>query len=347
MDINITSFTPFRDEINKWIVAKNKVKESDSIDISGAILKSKEILGDYVTLNNKLIFNIDSIFTKITEYYKDKNLNRPLNILLNASPGSGKSYLVKNLAKKLSSFKILLDSINMVELTNLDEFQEHIYKTIGIDSSPKNIMLFIDEFDSSIENLKMLLPLMWEGEFRYNGMNFKRRRMVIILAGSSPDIESLKRLAKTMDDSIIPINSSENKYGSKLVDLLSRVNGGAYKIPKYDYLKNTSVDQVCIAVAILKKRFKGLNQIPWALLKFVSSIKFRYNIRSINTFLYLISKKSYKNKKIELSKIDLPLLNPTDLHNSVLSYHIIADEAPHEILSIWDKYRRYNNLVTV
>lgn len=346
MPINITSFTSHRDSIYRQIVSKKRVMDTDTFDISDAIEKSTKVLGEYVTLSEDLLGKLKSLMEKIEEYCSDRSLLRPLNFMLNASPGSGKSWLVKHLSKTLD---MKLEVINMAGWSEIDDFHQPIKKLKDyIDAADDNFgILFIDEFDSNIDNLKLLLPLMWDGEFRYAESRVNIENVIIILAGSSPNIEKVNRLARTMDDSLFQIDGNQELYGSKLIDLLSRINGGIYNIPKFDNGKNSSVDQVCVAVSILKRRFDDLTHIPWSLLKFISKTHFRYSTRSIGTLLNLISNESYNDNKIELADFELPLGDHNRLYNSVLSYHLLIGEAPYEIVNRWNKYKDINNLVLV
>ena len=145
---------------------------------------------------------------------------------------------------------------------------------------------------------------------------------------------------------------------TKLVDLMSRINGGVLVIPGLDDVgdtergtaayRNRRVDKVCISVSLLLRRFECVEEVPWALLKFISRTKFRYGVRSIHNLIDLIPLEIKNLRKLQIQDLKkLPLGDTADLKGSHLAHHIICDDGPTEVVNLWRKVRRVNKLVRI
>lgn len=349
MPSNTDDYRNNRNFIYDSIIAKTSINsDDDEIDISAQIKLSGETLLGYVTLNWEFKSEIIKLINEISSYIDDKTIKRPLNILLNGDPGSGKSFFIDALVKKLANKKVEHVSFNMASLTKLDDFQTPLGELAGIKNS-RIPLFYLDEFDSSSAYINILLPILWEGKFQFSKATFEREKLIIILSGSSSIIENMKKISKSMDKSLLNDDVSNTKEKNKIIDLLSRINGGTYQIPGLTKYKPFIVDRICIAVAILKKRFKTLEYVPWNLLKFVASKEFEYRFgaRSIYTLLNLIPESSFSNGKIDGNKLNLPLIDGKRLWKSVLSYHLIPYEVPQNIIDSWLSCSSYKYPVKV
>lgn len=329
----------------KNLIIEAEEPGNEEINIEVAFRRSKVTLGSYVTLDWTHKSDIRKISTKIKEYSLDVSQKRPLNFLMTAEPGSGKSHFVKCLAK-MENNNISAVTFNMATFKKSEDFIHPIDEVRNLKVQDKLPVLFIDEFDSSDDNYSFLLPLLWDGEIQLSNRDFKLGKIVIILAGSRNEISKTITAAKKMEGDPILENST-----SKLKDLLSRINGGDFEIPKLDLIKgerDRRVDKVCIALSLLQERFgHKLQLVPWALLNFISNTKFKYGVRSIAQFIDLINYSEDFTKEIHLEKLKLPLTNVTELKNSCLPYHLIMTESEgkDEIISRWNEAIKHNTLV--
>src|SRR5438046_10761640 len=87
------NFTRERDKVVEKIVLP--VKPDANIDLTSAITRSRNVLGSYATLDWQHRGEILSLSRRIEQYTQDASRTRPLNIIMQAEPGSGKSHLVK------------------------------------------------------------------------------------------------------------------------------------------------------------------------------------------------------------------------------------------------------------
>ena len=325
-----TRYKQAQDRITGTILADTAPTED--IDIASTYTRSKFLLGDYVTLDLKHREDIIQLINNIKEYAKDRTRLRPLNIIMQAEPGSGKSHFVKCLAKKLSSIRASAVDFNMGSLQSVDDFSQPLDTIRNMKVVDRLPILFLDEFDSDKTRYPLLLPLLWDGELHVGHRDLKLGKLVIILAGSGKNIEEVMKTARKMQ-------STDPSDGTKLVDILSRINGGELDIPPLDFEeegRNRRIDKVCITVSLLQQRFSdSLELIPWSLLRFVAFTHFRYGIRSIAHLVDFVTPPTDESPLIGIEGLQAVLKTVTVLKKSSLVYHLVSDDGPAEIVKCW------------
>ena len=171
---------------------------------------------------------------------------------------------------------------------------------------------------------------MWDGELHIGHRDLKTGKLVIILAGSGRSINEAMKEAKNMQKAAAP-------KGSKLVDLLSRINGGEFTIPDLDTVtddRDRRADKVCIAVSLLSSRYgDALRTVPWSLLHFIAVTKFKYGVRSITHLIESLPSPDPKLTELQVDR--LPLGNVERLKASSLAYHLVSDDGPAAIIATW------------
>ena len=248
-----------------------------------ALAESETLLKGYATLDDQHRGEIEKLIKHITVYLRDSTRKRPFNALMLAAPGAGKSHFIKQLAATMENNRVQAVTFNMATMQSADDMAQPIDELRNLKVNDRFPLLFLDEFDSDPSRYASLLPLLWDGELQIGHRDLKLGKAVIVLAGSNPDLpkamdQSAKmRLEVEMGDGTAP--------SGKLIDLLSRINGGVINIPDLDLRsedRDRRVDKVCIAVALIKARFgSDLNETPRSLLRFVAQTSFRYGVRSI------------------------------------------------------------------
>jgi hypothetical protein len=306
----------------------------ENVDISEGYQQSRILLGNYVTLDWQHRQDILRIINQIKEYADDDTRRRPLNIIMQADPGSGKSHLVDCIARKIETHHGAAVNYNMASLNSIADLSQPLDAVRNlkvVDSLP---ILFLDEFDSNPANFAMLLPLMWDGGLQISHRNLMLGKLVIILAGSGKNIEQVMKSAKAMQT---VMEAPE----TKLVDLLSRINGGELEIPGLDTVlgdRDRRIDKVCLTIALLQNRFADrFETIPWALLRFVVMSKFRYGVRSIAHLVDLVSPLDKRVSSLQLSDLNIPLQSVSVLRDSSLAYHVFSEDGPAAIIELWNE----------
>lgn len=326
------------------------------IDVIEPYETSRRLLGEYVTLDADHQRDINRVIHTIIAYADDRSRKRPLNIIMRAEPGSGKSHFVKCLAKRLRRHQATAVDFNMASLQNIEDLAvplDAVRNQKVVDHLP---ILFLDEFDANPDRFPMLLPLLWDGEVHIAHRELRMGKLVIILAGSSVMIEDAMRDGKTMQKATVSDNG-------KLADLLSRINGGELQIPSLEVVdkeRDRRIDKVCLTIALLQQRFGNeLQFVPWSLLRFVYSTQFRYGVRSIAHLIDLLNPQGPRWLNVnrgfpfERSALDivtlrgLPLNSVEQLKKSSLAYHIVAEDGPATVTNQWSKISESNVLTKV
>lgn len=302
-------------------------------NISLGYLASTSTLPGYCTLDDRHIRDIRAISESISSYAKDPSRDRPLNILMLASPGAGKSHFIKCLANSLGSAGVRSHTYNMTALESTEDLAHPLDAARNLKVQDHLPMLFLDEFDSAPENYARLLPLLWDGDMHLGHRDLKLGKVIIVLAGSKSELPEIIRNARSMQP---PIDN--NASSSKLVDLLSRINGGELQIPSLDERTDEidrRIDKICIIAGLLIHRFgPQLNTVPRSLLRFTALASFKYGVRSMS---HLVESIPYKNNPESISNSDLklPLDSVPELKLSSLAYHVTHVDQGHGVVDLW------------
>jgi hypothetical protein len=334
-------FASARRLIEKEIISNEE--PSAEIDLTSAVKLSARLLGDYVNLDWQHRTDIYTLTNRIAGYANDKSRSRPLNIIMQAEPGSGKSHFIKCLAKNSRlAGEVGAVTFNMAGMQGVEDLVQPLDAVRNLKVLDKTPILFLDEFDSDPTKYALLLPLLWDGEVHVGHRDLKTGKVVIILAGSGAGIEEAMKNAKSMQK-VAPVD------GTKLVDLLSRINGGEFSIPALDAVggeRDRRTDKVCVAISLLKQRYgSNLETVPWCFLNFIANTKFRYGVRSITHLVELLPPLDAENPGIKVEK--LPFQNVDRLKASSLAYHLISEDGPAAIMDRWKKCVEHESLVRI
>jgi hypothetical protein len=326
-----------REIVKKLIVETDEanINPSDKILFLLSCAISVRHLPGYATLDLKHIEQISLLIKSVERYVDDASQKRPLNFLMLASPGAGKSHFIKCVAASLQSHNVGAITFNMAGLQRNEDLIPPLDAARNLKVEDRIPLLFLDEFDSAPGNVPLLLPLLWDGELNLGQRDLKLGKVVIVLAGSDPVLPITMDHARSMRIEL----SIANERNPKVIDLLSRINGGVIPIPPFydpSHEIDRRFDKVCIATQLLRLRFGSkLRHVPLALLRFLARTEFRYGVRSIAHLIELIPyKKDVVVLKIE--DLQLPIDDPAKLKASSLAYHLLHDDQAHGVTKVWE-----------
>jgi hypothetical protein len=312
----------------------DSVSIDDNLVLLLACALSGQVLPGYATLDFDHVREIKFILDAIKSYSEDSSQKRPLNFLMLASPGAGKSHFIKCIAAKLGAQNIGAVTYNMVGLQRHEDLIPPLDAARNFKVEDRLPLLFLDEFDVHENNYPLLLPLLWDGQLTLGPHDLKLGKVVVVLAGSDPRLPLAMEHARSMRADSPQIEG----HHPKLVDLLSRINGGVIRIPSLSdplHLADRRADKICITVVLLRHRFGPLlAHVPLALLRFVASAEFRYGVRSIAHLIDLIPY-SKGLKELKLSGLGLPVSDANKLKASSLAYHLLSEDQAHGIVKAW------------
>ncbi|WP_144059294.1 ATP-binding protein [Rhodopirellula sp. SWK7] len=315
---------------------KDQLKAIDQLRYILAITLSEAVLPGYSTLDSRLIAHVEQLIGNIESYVAEQAVRRPLNVLMLASPGAGKSHFIRCIANRLGGKKVEAITFNMATMQSNDDLIPPLDQVRNIKVEDKVPLLFLDEFDSNPQYIPMLLPLLWDGMLNVGQRELKLGKVIIVLAGSDPSLPGAMEHARSMRGDA-PIT---NLKSPKLVDLFSRINGGVIEIPPfYDPAHGTDrrADKACIATTLIRHRFRGeISKVPRSLLHFVAETKFRYGVRSIAHFVDSIPD-TITDGTLAVAQLGETLEDPSVLKASSLAYHVIHDDQAFGISEQWKK----------
>jgi hypothetical protein len=238
----------------------------------------------------------------------------------------------------------------MATMQASDDIAQPIDELRNLKVNDKFPLLFLDEFDSDPKNYPSLLPLLWDGELQVGHRDLKLGKAVIVLAGSSPELPKIMQLSGTM--SLVNETQRDLANAGKLIDLLSRINGGVIEIPDLDLRtqnRDRRIDKVCIAVSLLTARFgrNSLNSVPRSLLRFVANVTFRYGVRSIAHLIETIDGKSLSDGDLKLQPSDFPMESQKTLEKSSLRLHLLDKDRGYGVVSKWHEVSKDQHMIEV
>jgi hypothetical protein len=221
---------------NTWLIANSKT-EKDSHELAvnyinqgDDSLKGKGFpilkMGKLKSIDRFEIEGYHNIRNLMIEYANKKFSEgeeiTPLSIAVFGSPGSGKSFGVKQIAKSLKECNIKTDTVNVAQISSDDELGATFQKVRDIILEDKLPLIFFDEFDSGdLKWLKNFLMPMQDGKFKDASGEHPLGKCILVFAGGT---------ASTFKDFVAPINSADEQTqrafkNVKGPDFASRIKG--------------------------------------------------------------------------------------------------------------------------
>lgn len=168
------------------------------------------------------IENYNNLSKIIDKYLRNGSWSTPLSIAVFGQPGSGKSFAVKQILKKVSpDRKSEPLTFNIAQFSSVDQLTEAFHKVQDSAlSSPEVPLVIFDEFDSNLDGglgwLKYFLAPMQDGLFRGRSQDYRVGRSIFLFSGGT---------SFTFEQFSNGSGSKEQDSGTKRTDFLSRLRG--------------------------------------------------------------------------------------------------------------------------
>jgi len=177
------------------------------------VWRGEGTLSGYICVGGRKRDAVNHFASSVGSYLEDNAPTHPLNCLLIASPGWGKSYLAECLAKHFDMDYLPFSIAQMASTNDL----MNCFATIASvqNRSKRKTAIFIDEVNAEIEGnsiMGQLLHPTWDGVFLINGKSFKIKPSVWIFASTDPIVRKNPK-----DSDFVSKNKGE--------DFISRLNG--------------------------------------------------------------------------------------------------------------------------
>ncbi len=200
------------------------------------------IFGRYVTQNRGFVEYLWNVRDQIDTYCSKSKVNRPLNILLAAPPGSGKSFLIKQIIASIDpNIEVSFEEVYVASLENSAELFSIFQRVQSINLEGKIPVIFFDEIDTKIGGIhlyaKFLAP-MWDGTFYIGKERYFLGKCIFLFAGSSLSLEKESKRILTKRGSRnrlldydsyfsawnVEFNKYVKKHPDKLHDFMDRID---------------------------------------------------------------------------------------------------------------------------
>jgi hypothetical protein len=341
MSVEIIAYTaPVIGEI-AWKIIKKYWEEYKAKDnLKDESHKIKPVFGDFVTRNDGFSNELINLHNIVNSYASRRDAKRPLNILLAAEPGNGKSFLINQLADSItSSIKVDFEEFHVVSFSSMSDLHGVFQRIQSANLNGKLPFILFDEVDGKVKDKNIfanLLAPMWDGVFYDGKEKFTLGKAVLFFAGSAivppPTLDIV--LKSVPDSTPRPIdyrlyadiwrNIAEEAIKNdgkieKCKDFIDRVDVMLCIPPVNAELTGdlAALEQVDIACLLVKKHFSKIERIEKSVLmvllqKLTESTSrrpaekciFCANHPSDNTFKFSNLSKSEQNRYIENPNIN-------------------------------------------
>ena len=255
---------------------------------SGLILNIENRIGDFITFNEGFKEDIDGLISQLNHYVSRTMVKRPYNIFLIAPPGSGKSFLVKQIEKVISPIATAFEEYQISSFYSIENLYGIFRRVQSHNLGNKVPIIFLDEIDTVFQDGKIytyLLAPMFDGKF-YEGGDFANLgKMIFVFAASDvtdwyEEVEpteqiEYKEYRDMMETKFYELKDGlrKKKNNDKYLDFLDRTDKRIY-IPSVNtkFRKSELYKEVIyIAVKLIKKHHLSITIVDFYSLLVIGS----------------------------------------------------------------------------
>jgi hypothetical protein len=149
-----------------------------------------EIIGGWSSADRQEIEGVRSVHNAMREYCRLKNPEVPLCVAVFGPPGSGKSFVIKEIARGLGIEEKAQLIFNLSQFESPTELQNAFHQARDINLKGKLPLVFWDEFDTPCSGqplgwLRYFLAPMQDGEFTHEGLSHPLGGGIYVFAGAT------------------------------------------------------------------------------------------------------------------------------------------------------------------
>lgn len=189
--------------------------KAEKIDLSAKRLPHLQI-ENLLTFERSEIEQLNNLRNVLKTYMADPHIRKPLFICVFGSPGAGKSFSVKEIAKSSGLKGRDIVECNLSQLSSYADLAGAFHRVANVSVEGGTPLVFFDEFDSTLDGvrfgwLKYFLAPMQDGAYRDGDREFTLGKSVFVFAGGTcSNHVAFESAAKGADSS------------TKVTDFLSR-----------------------------------------------------------------------------------------------------------------------------
>lgn len=213
----------------------------------------------YVACVDKKKEILDEIGQNIRAFMGNNSIKkRSLSILLQADPGSGKTYLAKSLA---SVFDLNFLSFDITQMVHREELLD-LFDTVATRQVNSNtpLLIFVDEINATLQGNQVygsFLSPLEDGIYIRNGNAFSLEPCIWVFAGTK------------IDGDHIPSSEKLSDYKSRM-SMIRRIDFQALRDGSKDkgiMESQAKLEQVYIGALMTKKYYSDVKEISWDVLE--------------------------------------------------------------------------------
>lgn len=173
-------------------------------------------IGNFFTVDRDESERLRSVRNLILTYKAHQEDKHPLALAVFGPPGSGKTFIVKEMAKEIGGPDTKCIEFNVSQFTGVDDLHNALHHVRDAAVKGQMPFVFFDEFDTKkLDWLKHFLVPMREGVFQWKGSEFPVGRSVFVFAGGT----------KSRFEDFDQGETAEDFRESKGPDFVSRLRG--------------------------------------------------------------------------------------------------------------------------
>jgi hypothetical protein len=293
IEILAWSIAPILVEAAKQAISDYILKRPSKADSSqpdgDEKLEISPVFGSFVTRNGGFASELIDLRDLVQAYANRQSVKRPLNILLAAEPGSGKSFLIKQLARSIDGgAEIEFDEFHVAAFRSIDDLLGVFQRVQSANLGGKLPFVLFDEVDGRVEGRNVLsnfLAPMWDGAFHSGKESFSLGRAVFFFAASSmvppPSIDDVLGKDHSLEHGLVSYDQFADKWANlarkavegdgtqrieKCKDFMDRVDKLVCIPPVHEYLTGNDATQEKLELAclLIQKHFPSVQRIEKA-----------------------------------------------------------------------------------
>ncbi len=149
-----------------------------------------EMIGGWSSADRQEIEGVRGVNNAMREYCRIKNPEIPLCVAVFGPPGSGKSFVIKEIARGLGIDDKAQLTFNLSQFASPAELQNAFHQVRDLNLQGKMPLVFWDEFDTPCAGLPLgwlhyFLAPMQDGEFTYEGLSRPLGGGIYVFAGAT------------------------------------------------------------------------------------------------------------------------------------------------------------------
>ena len=279
MDI-LPTISTWQEEKDSWDQAEESeglIRDGDNLILE--VWRGSPCIPGYISCIKEKQNILNRIGENIKVFIKNKNKKRSLSILLQADPGSGKTFLANSIAKAFDLSILRFDVTQMIYRDELlDLFDDIATRQAFVG---ENLLVVVDEVNSFLDGshvFSSFLTPLEAGTYMRRGKHFSLKPCVWLFAGTDMDQITDKNEQKSKEEN----KNSTKRKAYKISDFNSRMTlrekidyrslGKSYADNIGRLKDEAKLEQIYLGAQMIRNHFSDVNKISLQVLEAFGNI---------------------------------------------------------------------------